>query len=173
MRYYTKEWFDLMQRAGQTAGLRKVPDKKYTKKDIDALYEKILRRETAAEKKAYNTAPDLSYLLEILDEHGFNADDWVIHDPETGRPRTPSSIEEVKAVILDYAKRDSMILDDPAPFVRMTDMTDSSIDFTVRMWVKGKDYWDVRFNLSENIYNEFSKNGIKIPFKQLDIHVRK
>ncbi len=84
-----------------------------------------------------------------------------------------SDIEKVKAVILDYAKRDSMILDDPAPFVRMTDMSDSSIDFTVRMWVKGKDYWDVRFNLSENIYNEFGKNGIKIPFKQLDIHVRK
>ena len=104
MRYYTKEWFDLMQRAGQTAGLRKVPDKKYTKKDIDALYEKTLRRETAAEKKAYNTPPDLSYLLEILDEHGFNADDWVIHDPETGRPRTPAAIEEVKAVILEEQK---------------------------------------------------------------------
>lgn len=84
-----------------------------------------------------------------------------------------SDVEKVKSVILDYAKRDSLILDDPAPFVRMTDMTDSSLEFTVRMWVKSKDYWDVRFNLSENIYGEFNKNGIRIPFKQLDIHVKK
>lgn len=84
-----------------------------------------------------------------------------------------TDIEKVKAVILDYAKRDELILNDPAPFVRMTDITDSSVDFTVRMWVKNKDYWDVRFNLSENIYNEFNKNGIRIPFKQLDIHVKK
>ena len=84
-----------------------------------------------------------------------------------------SDVEKVKAVILDYAKRDKLILKDPAPFVRMTDMSDSSIDFTVRMWVKSKDYWDVRFNLSENIYEEFGKNGIRIPFKQVDIHVKK
>lgn len=84
-----------------------------------------------------------------------------------------SDVDKVKAVILDYAKREKLILDDPAPFVRMTDMSESSIDFTVRMWVKSKDYWDVRFNLSENIYEEFKKNNINIPFKQLDIHVKK
>ena len=49
MRYYTKEWYELMQKTELTAGLRKVPDKKYTKKDIDALYEKTLNREMAAE----------------------------------------------------------------------------------------------------------------------------
>lgn len=83
-----------------------------------------------------------------------------------------SDVEKVKNVILDYAKRDEKILSDPAPFVRMTDMNDSAIAFTVRMWVKSADYWDVRFNLSENIYDEFNKNGIKIPFKQLDVHVK-
>ena len=84
-----------------------------------------------------------------------------------------SDIEKVKAVILDYAKRDSLILNDPAPFVRMTDLSESSIDFTVRMWVKNKDYWEVRYNLSENIYEEFNKNGIHMPYKQIDIHVKK
>ena len=84
-----------------------------------------------------------------------------------------TDIEKVKEVILDYAKRDSLILDDPEPFVRMTNLNESSIEFTVRMWVKGKDYWDVRFNLSENIYKEFAANNIRIPAKQLDIHVKK
>lgn len=84
-----------------------------------------------------------------------------------------SDIEVVKRVVLDYISRDKLILEDPAPFIRMTDMSESSIDFAVRVWVKSKDYWDVRFNLSENIYNEFAANGIQIPFKQLDIHVKK
>jgi small conductance mechanosensitive channel len=84
-----------------------------------------------------------------------------------------TDIEKVKEVILDYAKRDSLILNDPEPFVRMTNLNESSIEFTVRMWVKGKDYWDVRFNLSENIYKEFAANNIRIPAKQLDIHVKK
>ena len=101
MRYYTKEWYDLIQRAGQTAGLRKVPDKKYTKKDIDVLYDKTLRREMAATRKAYDTAPDLSYLLDILDEHGFNADDWSILDPRTGQQVVPASEEDVRKVILE------------------------------------------------------------------------
>ena len=84
-----------------------------------------------------------------------------------------SDIEKVKAVILDYAARDSLILNDPAPFVRMTDLSESSIDFTVRMWVMNKDYWEVRYNLSENIYQEFNKYGIQMPYKQIDIHVKK
>ena len=83
-----------------------------------------------------------------------------------------TDIEKVKAVILAYAESDGQILKDPAPTVRMKDMNTSSIDFTVRVWVKNKNYWDVRFNLSENIYNEFKKNGIEIPFNQLDVHVK-
>ena len=83
-----------------------------------------------------------------------------------------TDIEKVKAVILAYAESDGQILKDPAPTVRMKDMNTSSIDFTVRVWVKNKDYWDVSFNLSENIYNEFKKNGIEIPFNQLDVHVK-
>ena len=101
MKYYTKEWYDLMQKSEQTAGLRKVPDKKYTKKEIEALYEKTLRREMAAEKKAYNTAPDLSYLLDILEDRGFRAEDWVVTDLKTGEPRTPASMEEVKSFIME------------------------------------------------------------------------
>lgn len=83
-----------------------------------------------------------------------------------------TDIEKVKQVILKYAEGDAQILKDPAPVVRMKDMSTSSIDFTVRVWVENKDYWDVRFNLSENIYTEFFKNGIEIPFNQLDVHVK-
>ena len=116
MRYYTKEWYDLMQRSGQTEGLRKVPDKKYTKKEIEALYEKSLKRDLAAEKKAYDTPPDLSYLLDILDDNGFRPEDWVILDPASGQPRTPSSEEEVRRFILEEQQAQTEEFEDREPF---------------------------------------------------------
>ncbi len=70
-----------------------------------------------------------------------------------------TDMEKAKQVILDYAKNDEYILDDPAPFVRMTNMGDS-MEYTVRMWVKNADYWNARFNLSENICAEFAKRCI-------------
>ena len=81
-----------------------------------------------------------------------------------------TDMEKAKQVILDYAKEDKYILDDPAPFVRMTDMGDS-MEYTVRMWVKSADYWDARFNLSENICKKFAENGIAVPHHQIDLHV--
>jgi len=81
-----------------------------------------------------------------------------------------TDMEKAKQVILDYAKEDKYILDDPAPFVRMTDMGDS-MEYTVRMWVKNADYWDARFNLSENICKKFAENGINVPHHQIDLHV--
>ena len=81
-----------------------------------------------------------------------------------------TDMEKAKQVILDYAKNDEYILDDPAPFVRMTNMGDS-MEYTVRMWVKNADYWNARFNLSENICAEFAKNGIAVPHQQVDLHV--
>ncbi|MCR5010113.1 MAG: DUF4085 domain-containing protein [Clostridia bacterium] len=116
MRYYTKEWYELMQKTELTAGLRKVPDKKYTKKDIDALYEKTLKREMAAEKKAYNTAPDLGYLLDILNDRGFCAEDWVVTDLKTGKPRTPASMEEVKNFILEEQQAQTEEFEAREPF---------------------------------------------------------
>lgn len=82
-----------------------------------------------------------------------------------------TDMEKAKQIILDYAKEDKYILDDPAPFVRMTDMGDS-MEYTVRMWVKNADYWDARFNLSENICARFAENGIAVPHHQVDIHVK-
>lgn len=84
-----------------------------------------------------------------------------------------TDIEKVKEVILDFAKTEPTVLKDPAPFVRMTDMKDSAIVFTVRLWVNNADYWKTRFDLSESIYNRFAEKGIHIPFNQLDIHVKK
>ncbi|MBR5731416.1 MAG: hypothetical protein IKX89_05675 [Firmicutes bacterium] len=100
MKYFTKEWYSLMQRSDMMEGFSKVPDGKYTKKDIEKLYDKKLRKELRAEKKAYDTAPDLGFLLDILDGEDFDPSDWVLEDEATGKARMPKDREEVRSFIL-------------------------------------------------------------------------
>ncbi len=81
--------------------------------------------------------------------------------------------DKAKKVVMDIFKKDKRILSDPEPFVALGALADSSVNMTVRAWVKGEDYWDVFFDFNENVYKEFAKNGINIPFPQLDVHLQK
>ena len=49
----------------------------------------------------------------------------------------------------------------------------SSVNFAVRVWVDGPDYWDVFFEMNEKVYTQFSNYNLNIPFPQMDIHVQK
>jgi small conductance mechanosensitive channel len=45
----------------------------------------------------------------------------------------------------DFIAADSRILQDPAPFMGLSELADSSVNFAVRVWVDGPDYWNVFF----------------------------
>ena len=81
-------------------------------------------------------------------------------------------IDKTKKVINYLIAQDSRILLDPEPFVAVSELADSSVNFTVRAWVKSEDYWDVFFAMNENIYKTFAKEGLNIPFPQMDVHVK-
>ena len=81
-----------------------------------------------------------------------------------------SDVEQVKSVTLDLLKSDSRILEDPAPFIAVKELAESSVNFTLRVWVNVADYWNVFFDTNERIYAEYNKQGIKFPFPQLQIH---
>lgn len=83
-----------------------------------------------------------------------------------------SDTEAVKEAILSYAAAHPQILQTPPPVVRMTEMGDSSLDFTVRVWTATEHYWDVKFDLTENVYAIFRREGIEIPFPQMDVHIK-
>lgn len=65
-----------------------------------------------------------------------------------------------------------LILKDPAPFVRMTAQADSCVELTARVWCKNGDFWDVKFDLLEQVKAAFDREGIEIPFPQMDVHIR-
>ena len=57
------------------------------------------------------------------------------------------------------------------PFVALSSLKDSSIQFVVRVWVKSEDYWDVNYDLLKKIYEELPKNGVQFPYPKLDINI--
>lgn len=81
--------------------------------------------------------------------------------------------DQAKKVLMQMIQADSRILSDPAPFIALGSLGDSSVNITTRVWVNASDYWGVYFDLNENVYKTFEKEGLSIPFPQLDVHVNK
>ena len=79
-------------------------------------------------------------------------------------------VAAVKSALLSVCEAHEKILDNPAPFARVSGFKDSAVEYTVRAWCKGEDYWDVYFDLFEQVKAAFDKKGITIPFPQLDVH---
>ncbi len=82
-----------------------------------------------------------------------------------------SSTEAVKAAIYEAISRDEKILRDPAPFVRLSEYKDSCIEYTVRVWCKCADYWDVFFNLNENVRESFAEKGVEMTYNHMNVHI--
>ncbi len=81
-----------------------------------------------------------------------------------------TEVERVKKILLKIVDEHPKTLQEPKPFVRMTKMNDSSIDFACRAWVKVPDYWEVMYDLNETIYNKMNEEGLNIPFPQMTLH---
>ncbi len=84
-----------------------------------------------------------------------------------------TDVEKVRQAVLDLAKADKRILTEPeapAPFVELGELADSSVNFTVRLWVKTPDYWGVWFDMNRRVYEEFNRRGIGFPFPQIQVH---
>jgi small conductance mechanosensitive channel len=84
-----------------------------------------------------------------------------------------TDVEKVKSILLEEAGKHELVLKDPAPFARLTKQSESSLDFTLRVWAENANYWQVNFDLLETLNNRFVAEGIEIPFNQLDVHITK
>ena len=82
-------------------------------------------------------------------------------------------LRKAKSLLEDIMKADSRVLADPAPFVGVSELGDSSVNFVFRPWVQSDDYWDVFFDMHEKVKLTFDEQGISIPFPQMDIHLNK
>ncbi len=78
---------------------------------------------------------------------------------------------KAKAVIARLLDADGRVLKDPAYFIALTSLGESSVNIVVRAWVNAGDYWGVYFDMNEKVYKTFAEENLNIPFPQLDVRL--
>ena len=73
-------------------------------------------------------------------------------------------IDKAMQIITDLAVADTRVHADPAPWVRVTNLGDSSVDLTTRVWCDNAEYWNVKFELTKAVKEAFDAKGISIPY---------
>jgi small conductance mechanosensitive channel len=81
------------------------------------------------------------------------------------------NLSKVRQVLEDVLSKDNRVLKDPAPTIAVMELGDNSVNFAVRPWAKTDDYWNVYFDLTEDIKKRFDAESISIPFPQRDVHL--
>ena len=85
--------------------------------------------------------------------------------------------EACEKKLLELASSDHRILDARTPgaadpFASVCELSDSSVVFILRAWVRRDDYWPVYFAINDAIYKQLPESGFSFPFPQLDVHFR-
>lgn len=78
---------------------------------------------------------------------------------------------KAEMVIRRLLAEDPRIHKEPEVFVGLSELADSSVNFAVRAWVNAEDYWGVYFAMNRKVYEVFDKEGLNIPFPQMDVHL--
>ena len=79
--------------------------------------------------------------------------------------------EKVKEAIMEAVRADARILNDPAPFVALSEFKDSAVEYVVRVWVNSADYWGVHFALNERVRESFARSGVSMSYPHVNVHL--
>ncbi|MBR2860010.1 MAG: mechanosensitive ion channel [Alistipes sp.] len=82
-------------------------------------------------------------------------------------------VDVARREILAMLEADARVLKENAPVVYVTTLNSSSVDLSIRAWVKNADYWGLYFDMNEKMYKELPSKGIKFPFPQMDVNIKK
>lgn len=82
------------------------------------------------------------------------------------------SADEAMRIILDLAEAEQRVLADPEPWVRVTNLGDSSVDITARLWCSADDAWDLQFDMTKAVKEAFDAKGVSIPYPH-SVEIRK
>ena len=82
-----------------------------------------------------------------------------------------SDPEKAKQVIQEVVGAHPKALFTPVPFARVSAYNESSVSVTVRVWCATEDYWDLYFDLLEQIRVSFDRNGIELTYNHLNVHI--
>jgi small conductance mechanosensitive channel len=84
-----------------------------------------------------------------------------------------ADLQKTKELLAKICESDERVLKEPGVQVGVHTLADSSVNFVVRPWVSTAEYWNVYFDLMQAIKEGLDKEGIEIPFPQMDVHMNK
>ncbi len=82
-----------------------------------------------------------------------------------------ADIKKAKNVLLELLKNEECVITDEEIQIFVSSLGDSSVDIGMRFFVKKSEYWTSKWMILEDIKEAFDKNGIPIPYNQLDVHL--
>ena len=80
-------------------------------------------------------------------------------------------IDKARGIIKEIIDQDERVMKEPEPAIVVSELGDSSVNFTVRAWTAVGDYWSFYFDTIENVKKQFDAQGVSIPFPQRDVHI--
>ena len=83
-----------------------------------------------------------------------------------------TDLKKAKDIISKVMYSNGKIKLEPAPFIALKTLNESSLGIMANCWVDSEDYWDVFYFVTENVFNEFKRNKISIPFNQMEVRLR-
>lgn len=84
-----------------------------------------------------------------------------------------TDIEKARKAIIEVIEKNNLIFTYPAPIVAVKEHGASAIVFNCLIWCSSADYWNIFYYMQEGVKFSFDRNGIEIPYNQLDVHVTK
>jgi small conductance mechanosensitive channel len=73
-------------------------------------------------------------------------------------------MDKALGIINALVEQDDRVMADPEPFVKVTNLGDSSVDITVRLWCQASDLWNLKFDMTKRVKSEFDTQGVSIPY---------
>lgn len=81
--------------------------------------------------------------------------------------------ERVKEIMRQVIGAHPKALFTPEPFVRTTSLGESSVGYTLRVWCATQDYWDLYYDLLEQVRTAFDREGVELTYNHLNVHIMK
>ena len=106
------------------------------------------------------TAPIINY--SALPQRRFEVSVGVGYDDD---------LQQARAVLLQIAHDEALVLDEPEPVVRVVNLGESSVDLVLHAFANNADFVEARSRVIEAVRNELIGHGLNIPYPQRDLHV--
>jgi len=136
---------------------------------------------TVMEIQLFNTVIDSPDNVRIIIPNGQVTNSNILNYTVNGIRRIDLSVrisyqddlKKAKDVIEHVLTSHEKVLGDPAPMVTVCELAESSVNFAVRPWAKASDYWQVYFEVTEQIKIDLDSNEMSIPYPQQEVHMVK